>query len=183
MLPWLRTIIDVLNPAEGNGSFVAGLAETEQKCPVLLIPQKLLCFLPAHKPHDHAATKRFKKTLFEKDFFAINYLCVKRKKEGKHYFLNLKSYPSFQRSTKCFWISSRMPSIQFQPVLSCTHTCARTDFISWRLNLALSDTQLQTRTLTLENLDQWTSSSGPPVRNGQFSFQTETFRFAESIDR
>lgn len=69
MLPWLRTIIDVLNPAEGNGTFVAGLAETEQKCPVLFIPQELLCFLPAHKPHDHAATKRFKKTLFEKDFF------------------------------------------------------------------------------------------------------------------
>lgn len=61
MLPWLRTLIDVLNPAEGNGTFLAALAETQQKGPVLFVLQKLLCSLPAHKAHDPAATKRFKK--------------------------------------------------------------------------------------------------------------------------
>lgn len=61
LLPWLRTVIDVLNPAEGNGTFLAALAETQQKCPVLFFLQKLPRSLPAHKAHDQAASKRFNK--------------------------------------------------------------------------------------------------------------------------
>lgn len=68
MLPWLHTTIDVLNPAEGNGTFLAALAETEQKRPVLFILQKLQSSLPAHKPHDQPATKCFKKPELKRIF-------------------------------------------------------------------------------------------------------------------
>lgn len=120
-----------------------------------------------------------KKLYLKRILFAINYLCVKQKKKWrKDFFSKLKLLPFLPKVHQVLFdqlqnvINPKPASL----VLLHTHTCARTHFISWRLRSALWDTQLQTRTLTLENLDQWTSSSGPSVRNGQFSFSNWNFQ-------
>ena len=46
------TTVGVVDPAERDGSFLVALAEAEQEGPRLFSPQQLICFLPAHEPHD-----------------------------------------------------------------------------------------------------------------------------------
>lgn len=191
-----RTTVGVLHPAEGDGSVFVALAEAQQEGAGGFFLQQRLRAVPAHEAHDGTETN-----------MTCGLICCWRRVSHDNYcefYSGLAghvcwddSYPSLQRSTRCFLIRSRIPSIQVQALSFCPHRKRKhaetvVSHDETHMNKFKTD-KLRKRqynknlpwTLTLENLFQWTRSSGSSVKKPsyimQFSVESVSITGAELL--